>query len=111
MNEKEAHRKYLQEFQARMEMKAQSNPQILQALQLSQALRDAYTSCKGNTSLYPIKRAQILAHYSSIAADGEQKYQALLAEISRLKAELLLANTDRTIYKNQLELHEVNPLI
>lgn len=68
-------------------------------------------TCKGNTSLYPIKRAQILAQYSSETADGEQKYQALQDEISRLKAELLLASTDRTIYKNQLELHEVKSLI
>ena len=39
-------------------MKSQTNPQILQALQLSQALRDAYALCKGSTSLYPIERAR-----------------------------------------------------
>lgn|GEM_PF-4101094 len=62
MNEKEAHRKYVQEFQARMEMKAQSNPKIAQALQLSQALRDAYASCEGNKSLYSLLKGLRYSH-------------------------------------------------
>lgn len=111
MNEKEAYRKYLQEFQARMEMKAQSNPQIAQALQLSQALRDAYASCEGNKSLYPIKRAQILAQHGSAMVDWEQKCTALQAEISQLKIELLLVDTDRAIYKCQLEMNGIDPVI
>ncbi|WGT38472.1 hypothetical protein QH639_22095 [Lysinibacillus sp. 1 U-2021] len=111
MNEKEADRKYLQEFQARIEMKAQSNPQILQALQLSKAFRDAYASCKGDKSLYPIKRAQILAQHGSTTVDWEQKFTALQAEISQLKTELLLADADRAIYKGQLEMNGIEPVI
>ncbi|MCR8853501.1 hypothetical protein [Lysinibacillus fusiformis] len=111
MIEKEAQRKYFQEFQARMEMKAQANPKIALALQLSQALRDAYASCEGNKSLYHIKRAQILAQHGSTAVDWEQKCSALQAENSRLKAELLLADTDRAIYKGQLEMNRIDPVI
>ncbi|KPN97748.1 hypothetical protein [Lysinibacillus sp. ZYM-1] len=111
MNEKEAHRKYLQEIQARMEMKAQANPKIAQALQLSQALQDAYASCEGNKSLYAIKRAQILAQHGSTTVDWEQKYTELQAEISRLQTELLLADTDRAIYKGQLEMNGIDPVI
>ena len=115
MNEKEAYRKYVQEFQARMEMKAQSNPKIAKALQLSQALHEAYASCEGNKSLYPIKRAQILAQHGSTTVDWEQKYNAavpaLQAEISRLKTDLFLADTDRNIYKSQLESNSIKPLI
>ncbi|WP_431029657.1 hypothetical protein [Lysinibacillus sp. LZ02] len=114
MNEKEAHKKYLQEFQARTQIKAQANPQIAQVLQLSQALRDAYVSCEGDKSLYATKRAQVLAQHCS-ADDWEQKYNstvlALQTENSRLKTELLLAKTDKAIYKSQLEMNGIDPVI
>lgn len=111
MNEKEAYQKYVQEFQGRTQLKAQSNPQIAQALQLSRALCDAFASCRGNTSLYPFKRSQILAQYSSTTDDWDEKYTALQAEISRLQTELLLAYIDRDILKGQLELNGIDSLI
>lgn len=111
MNEKEAYRKYVQEFQARAQLKAQTNPKIAQALQLSQTLREAYASCKGDTPLYFIKRAQILSQYDSATVDWEQKYKALQTENSRLKIDIFLANTDKAIYKGQLEMKGITPVI
>ena len=115
MNEREQQKKAMMQMHARAQSKAQTDPKIAQALQLSQALRDAYASCNGDTSLYRFKRAQIYAQHGSATVDWQQKYNvavpALQAEISQLKTELLLADTDRGIYKSQLESNGIKPLI
>lgn len=111
MNEKEVYQMYAQEFQAKMKIMAQSNSQIEQILQFSEALSAAYIACEGNQSLFRIKREQLYKQQGSLAIDWEQNYTALQSEISQLKTALLLANTDSAIYKGQLEMNGIDPAI